>query len=134
MIEAKQRFLVPEYMVQMMKKKTVIVDISIDQGGCFETSATTDHAAPVIEKYGVIHYGVPNIPSRISRTASIALSNVLAPLLQNISNSGGFKQHILKNSGLRKGIYIYRGILTNQHLGDYFDISSNDIDLFTAIF
>lgn len=134
MIEAKQRFLVPEYMVRLMKKSSVIVDISIDQGGCFETSVTTDHNAPVVEKFGIIHYGVPNIPSRISRTASIALSNVLAPLIQNISYSGGFKQYLLKNSGLRKGIYIYRGILTNQYIGDYFGISSNDIDLFTAIF
>jgi len=134
MIESKQRFIVPEYMVKLMKKGAVIVDISIDQGGCFETSVTTDHNAPVIERHGVIHYGVPNIPSRTARTASIALSNVLAPLLQNISNSGGFKQYLLKNSGLRKGIYIYGGILTNQHLGDYFGISSNDIDLFTAIF
>lgn len=134
MLEAQQRYFVPEDMVKQMKRGAVIIDISIDQGGCFETSESTDHAAPVIERYGVLHYGVPNIPSRYARTASIAMSNILAPILQNISNSGGVKQYLMRSSGLRKGVYIYRGILTNQHVGDYFNISANDIDLFTAIF
>jgi len=128
------RFIITEEMVTGMKKGSVIVDISIDQGGCIETSETRSHNDPVYTKHGVVHYCVSNIPSRVARTASIALSNVFAPLLMSIGDSGGIQPQLKYDQGLRKGIYIYNGILTNSYIGTHFGILSKDIDLLLAAF
>ena len=128
------RFYITEDMVKGMKKGSVIVDISIDQGGCVETSESRSHHDPVYTKHGVVHYCVSNIPSRVARTASIALSNVFAPILMSIGDSGGIQTHLKDNQGLRRGIYIYNGILTNSYIGNHFGILSKDIDLLLAAF
>ncbi|TVR72270.1 MAG: alanine dehydrogenase [Marinilabiliales bacterium] len=128
------RFFITGEMVSEMKKGAVIVDLSIDQGGCIETSECRTHKSPVFVKHGVIHYCVPNIPSRVARTATIALSNIFAPLLLSIGESGGIKQSLLESPGLRKGVYIYNGLLTNSLIGNLFDIPSKDIDLLMAAF
>lgn len=125
---------VTEEMVSEMKYGSVIIDISIDQGGCFETSEVTNHTHPVFRKHGVIHYCVPNIPSRVSRTASYALSNVLTPIIVNIGDLGGMESMLRMNSGARHGVYIYNGILTNQFLGETFRLPYKDIDLIMAAF
>lgn len=125
---------VTEEMVSEMKYGSVMIDISIDQGGCFETSRVTNHTNPVYRTHGVIHYCVPNIPSRVSRTASYALSNVLTPILVNIGDEGGVESLLRSNSGVRHGVYIYNGILTNQFLGETFKLPYKDIDLLMAAF
>jgi alanine dehydrogenase len=125
---------VTEEMVSEMKYGSVVIDISIDQGGCFETSRVTNHTNPVFRTHGVIHYCVPNIPSRVSRTASYALSNVLTPILVNIGDEGGVENLLRSNSGVRHGVYIYNGILTNQFLGETFKLPYKDIDLLMAAF
>lgn len=128
------QFLITEEMVKEMKKGAVIIDLSIDQGGCIETSECRNHSNPVYSKYDVIHYCVPNIASRVARTASIALSNVFNPLLLNIADAGGVQKHLKDDAGLRHGVYIYNGILTNTRIGNHFGIPSKDIDLFMAAF
>ena len=128
------RFFVTEQMVQGMKKGSVIVDISISHGGCIETSECRTQNDPVYTKYGVIHYSIPNLPSRVSRTSSIALSNVFLPILLQTAESGGFAQQFKDDLNLRNGIYIYNGILTNQLIGNHFGISASDIDLLMAAF
>jgi alanine dehydrogenase len=120
---------VSEEMVEQMKEGSVIVDVSIDQGGCFETSVVTNHLDPVFIKYGVIHYCVPNIASRVSRTASFALSNIFSPLLLDMGDRGGVEELIRRKPGLRNGVYIYKGVLTNEVLGKVFDLSYKSIDL-----
>lgn len=120
---------VTEAMVSKMKAGSVIVDISIDQGGCFETSEITNHSNPVINKYGVIHYGVPNIASRVARTASIALSNIFTPILVQIGEEGGVTNIIKQERGFRHGVYIYNGSLTNEVLGEAFGIPYKNLDL-----
>jgi alanine dehydrogenase len=125
---------VTEEMVSEMKYGSVMIDISIDQGGCFETSRVTNHTNPVYRTHGVIHYCVPNIPSRVSRTASYALSNVLTPILVNVGDEGGIESLLRSNSGVRHGVYIYNGILTNQFLGETFRLPYKDIDLLMAAF
>lgn len=120
---------VSEEMVEQMKEGSVIVDVSIDQGGCFETSRVTNHLDPVFIKYGVIHYCVPNISSRVSRTASFALSNIFSPLLLDMGDRGGVEELIRRKAGLRNGVYIYKGVLTNEVLGKVFDLSYKSIDL-----
>jgi len=134
MIEKGPRFYVTEDMVKVMKKGSVIVDLSIDQGGCVETSECKTQRDPVYAKHDVIHYCVPNIPSRVARTASIALSNVFLPLLLDMSQSGGMLNKLKSDKGLRNGVYIYNGILTNEYIGSLFDIPSKDIELLMAAF
>lgn len=128
------QFLIAEEMVKEMKKGAVIVDLSIDQGGCIETSECRSHSNPVYKKFDVIHYCVPNIASRVARTASIALSNIFNPLLLKIADAGGVQKQLKGDIGLRHGVYIYNGILTNSRIGNYFGIPSKDIDLLMAAF
>ncbi|MBE8724628.1 alanine dehydrogenase [Flavobacterium hungaricum] len=121
--------IVTETMVEHMKKGAVIVDVSIDTGGCFETSEVTTHEKPTFIKSNVLHYCVPNIPSRYSKTASLSISNILTPYLHQIAEDGGIESAIRCNKGLKNGIYLYHGILTNKAIGDWFDLPDNDINL-----
>lgn len=117
-------------MVSRMKPDSVIMDVSIDQGGCFETSHVTSHDFPTFRVSDVIHYCVPNIPSRVPRTASNAISNILTPLLLRAEQFGGSLDALFaQSSGLRNGIYIYRGRLTNQYLAERFRLKYMPIDL-----
>lgn len=121
---------VTEEMVSQMKPNSVIVDISIDHGGCFETSEVTNHTNPIFRKHDVIHYCVPNIASRVSRTASYALSNILTPILLGISEAKGLRNYLQwDNASMRHGIYIYKGVLVKQSLGKRFKLDTKDIDL-----
>ncbi len=123
---------VNEEMVGQMKPGSVVVDISIDQGGCFETSEVTNHLDPIFLKYDVIHYCVPNVPSRVARTASNALSNIFAPILLKIGEFGGIKNYLWEKVGVRQGVYIYKGNLTHKFLGERFNLSAKEIDLLIA--
>ena len=123
---------VTETMVGEMKNGSVIIDVSIDQGGVFETSEVTNHTNPVFRKHGVIHYCVPNINSRVARTASYALSNIFSQIIMNMGDEGGFDGIVRKDAGLRNGVYIYNGILTNQYLGEAFHLPFKDINLLMA--
>jgi alanine dehydrogenase len=131
--ESQQSYFITEEMIKQMKKGSVVIDISIDRGGCIETSELRTQIDPVFVKHGVIHYCVPNIPSRVARTASIAISNVFAPLIVGMGEQGGEGKHLNENIGLRHGVYIYNGILTNETLGRRLGIPSKDIDLLMAV-
>lgn len=133
-VEGKTPCVVTEEMVQSMKKGSVIVDVSIDQGGCFYTSRVTSHEKPVYKEFDVVHYCVPNIASRVSRTASRSLSNIFAPILVDTGEEGGVSQMIKKYPGVRSGVYIYNGTLTNQYMGEAFGIPYKDLDLLMAAF
>jgi alanine dehydrogenase len=125
--------IINEEMVMQMKKGSVIIDVSIDQGGCFETSKVTTHENPTYTMHDVIHYCVPNIPSRVSRTASKALSNILSPLLIKADKSGGILRLLHESIGTRHGVYTYKGCLTNHHISEKFGIKFTDVNLlFTA--
>ncbi|MBS1606788.1 MAG: alanine dehydrogenase [Bacteroidetes bacterium] len=123
---------VTEEMVSNMRPGSVIIDVSIDRGGCFETSEITTHEHPVFTKYGVIHYCVPNIPSGFARTASHAISNVLMPLLLEAGEEGGFENLVWHKIHLRSGIYLFKGALTNFHLSQRFDLKYTDLNLLIA--
>ena len=121
--------IVTETMVEHMKNGAVIVDVSIDTGGCFETSEVTSHEKPTFIKNNVLHYCVPNIPSRYSKTASLSISNIISPYLMQIAEDGGIESAIRCDKGLKNGVYMYHGILTNSAIGDWFDLPNNDINL-----
>ncbi len=120
---------VSEAMVELMKKGSVIVDVSIDTGGCFETSEVTTHEKPTFINHDVIHYCVPNIPSRYSKTASLSISNIITPFLLQIADDGGIEHAIRFNIGLKHGVYAYHGILTNKAIGEWFNLNYSDINL-----
>ncbi len=120
---------VTEEMVMNMKTGSVIIDVSIDQGGCFETSDVTSHDSPTYQRHGVIHYCVPNITSKFPRTASSAISNILLPILQDAEKQGGMEELIANSPGLRNGVYTYKGCLTNQYLSRRFGMKYTSLDL-----
>lgn len=121
--------IVTQDMVKNMKEGAIIIDVSVDMGGCFETTEMTSHDNPTVIKHGVIHYGVPNIPARYPRTASISISNIFTPYLLQIAESGGLEQAIRFDRGLKNGIYFYRGILTSKAVSNWFDIPHSDLNL-----
>ena len=125
---------VTESMVEEMKNGSVIVDVSIDRGGCFETSEVTTHTDQVFKKYGVMHYCVPNIASRVPRTASTALSNIFGPMLLSMGEVGGFEDLIKTDLGVRHGVYLYNGTVTSPILGEAFKLPYKDLDILLAAF
>ena len=125
---------ITEDMVKKMKKGSFLIDLSIDRGGCIETMECRDLQDPVYEKHGVIHFSAWNLPSRVARTASIALSNVFTSLIQEVADQGGLDAMLKSYSGLNYGVYIYKGILTNETLGQKFNLLSKDINLLLAAF
>ena len=121
--------LVPEEMITKMKEGSVIIDVSIDQGGIFETSEVTSLDNPTFIKHGVIHYCVPNIASKVSRTASAAISNIITPLLIKAGNYGGIEALLNDHAGFRHGVYTYKGHLTNEYLSRRFGHKYTALDL-----
>jgi alanine dehydrogenase len=121
---------VTEEMVSEMKPDSIIIDVSIDQGGCFETSRMTSHTDPVFKKYGVVHYGVPNIASRVAHTATSALSNILTPMILRASELGGIEDLIFTKDWFMKGVYCYKGSLTNKNIARMLNIKHKDLALF----
>lgn len=132
--EGRTPIVVTEQMVSEMKNGSVIVDISIDQGGCIETSKVTNHTDPVFQIHDVTHYCVPNIASKVPHTASYALSNFCAPILLNLGEAGGMDSMLKSNYGVRQGVYLFNGILTNKYVGENFKMSYQDIELLMAAF
>ncbi len=127
--EDRSPVVVTRQMIEQMKDGAVIVDVSIDRGGCFETSQVTTHSHPTFVDNGVIHYCVPNIPSRYARTASFSISNIFTPYILQIAEDGGFENAARFDKTLRSGMYFYHGILTNKSVADWFDLPYRDINL-----
>lgn len=133
-VEGRAPIVITEQMVMEMKSGAVIIDVSIDQGGCVETSHVTNHSDPVFQFNNVTHYCVPNIASKVPHTASYALSNFFAPILLDLGEEGGIENKLKNDYGVRQGVYLYNGILTNKFVGEYYGIPYQDIDLLMAAF
>jgi alanine dehydrogenase len=123
---------VTEDMVDSMRDGSVVIDVAIDQGGCIETSRLTDHKSPTFKHNGVIHYCVPNIASRVARTGSLAVSNILAPMLLKLGKNGGVKGSLGRSASIRSGIYVYHKHITQRSLASMFGLNYMDIDLLYA--
>ena len=123
---------VTDEMVKQMKQGSVIIDVSIDQGGCVETSEVTSHSNPVFVKHDVTHYCVPNISSKVPQTASYALSNCLAPIILNISEAGGVESMLKSDYGVRQGVYLFNGTVTNKYIAENYQLPFQDIELLMA--
>jgi len=127
-------FRITEDMVKKMKPGSVIIDLNVCQGGCFETSRHTDLNNPTFVEHGVVHYCVPNLPAIVARTASIGLSNVLIPILIAIGEIGGIDNYIKNSKSFRKGVCVYNGILTNAALAEKVSLPYKDIELLLAVY
>jgi len=132
--EGRTPCIISEEMIKQMKDGTVAIDISIDQGGCFETSRPTTHKSPVYKVHGVTHYAVPNIPSKVPHTASQALNNIIVPIILDIGSEGGIENLLKRDFGVRQGVYIYNGILTNLYISKSYNLPFQDISLLMAVF
>ena len=130
--KGRSKMVVTEEMVSQMMEGSVIIDVGIDQGGCIETSKMTSHDEPTFSKYDITHYCVPNIASRVSRTASVALSNIFTPILLQMAEHGGAEEMIYNYKWFMKGVYAYRGSLTNAHLGRKFSMPHKELQLLMA--
>ena len=128
-IEGRTPMVVTEAMVELMPVGSVIIDISIDSGGCFETSEITSHGEPTFVVHDVLHYCVPNMNSAVGNTSSIAMSNIVGPMLLQLSENGGVKESLHFDLNIRAGLYLYRGLLTKRHLGEHFDLPYSSDDL-----
>lgn len=126
------KIVVSEEMVANMMHGSIIIDVAIDQGGCVETARMTSHDEPVYQVHDIIHYCVPNIASRVARTASYSLSNIFTPILLQMSDLGGAEEMIFNYKWFLRGVYTYRGSLTNAYLGRKFGISHKELQLLLA--
>lgn len=124
--------IVSDSMVKNMKSGSVIIDVSIDQGGCFATSRMTTHDRPTFMEYDVIHYCVPNIVARIPQTSSKAISNILIPFFLSAGGTQGIEALLHSSPGFRNGVYMYKGCLTNKYLSDFFNVKYTDLNLLLA--
>jgi alanine dehydrogenase len=122
--------IISEALVRQMKENSVIVDVSIDQGGCFETSRITSHSAPVFKKHGVIHFCVPNVAARVAHTATSALSNIFAPILLAADEAGGIEELLFSKDWFLNGVYCYKGALTHKGLARRLNLRYKDMGLF----
>ena len=125
---------VSEPMVSAMREKSVIIDVCIDRGGCFETSRITSHENPTYTELGVIHYCVPNLASCVSRTASEALSNIIAPMLLSIALDGGVESAVRSSNIIRSGVYMFKGTLTHSGIAEERGLPYKDLDLLLATY
>lgn len=121
--------IVTEEMISKMKEGAVVIDVSIDQGGCFETSEVTTLKKPTFTKHGVIHYCVPNIASNVARTASISISNIITPIVLQFAKTKDITRLFYDNTGIRKGVYVYQGKLTNEYLARRYSLKYTDLNL-----
>lgn len=130
--KGRNRYVVTEEMVAAMKPDAVIIDLSIDQGGCVETSELTNLNNPTFRKYEVIHYCVPNVASRVAFTATTAISNIFTPTILRAGDEGGIEEMIFAHNWFMKGVYAYKGSITNQHIANKFGMKWKDLSLLMA--
>lgn len=130
--KGRARHVITEEMVTQMKPDSLIIDLSIDQGGCVETSEITTLSRPVFRRHGVIHYCVPNVASRVAHTAANALSNIFTPTILRASEEGGVEPMIFSHKWFMKGVYTYKGGLTNEHVARKFGLKHKNIELLMA--
>lgn len=130
--KGRNKIVVSEEMVANMMHGSIVIDVGIDQGGCIETSKVTSHDDPIYRVHDIIHYCVPNIASRVARTASYSLSNIFTPIILQTADLGGAEEMIFNYKWFLRGVYTYRGSLTNAYLGRKFGLSHKELQLLLA--
>lgn len=130
--KGRNKIVVTEEMVANMIHGSIIIDVGIDQGGCIETARMTTHDDPVYKVHDIIHYCVPNIASRVARTASYSLSNIFTPIILQMNDLGGAEEMIFTYKWFLRGVYTYRGSLTNAFLAKKFGLNHKELQLLLA--
>lgn len=130
--KGRNKIVISEEMVANMMHGSIIIDVSIDQGGCIETARMTSHSQPVYQEHDIIHYCVPNIASRVARTASCSLSNIFTPIILQMADLGGAEEMIFNYRWFLRAVYTYRGSLTNAYLAKRFNLNHKELQLLLA--
>lgn len=134
-INTRRRYIIAEDMIRTMKRGALVIDLRINQGGCFETTCCLCPSdPPVFEQYGVLHYCRQNISNNVARTASIAFSNIFVPMLSQLGDMGGIQVMIKADPGFKNGVYMYCGKPVNNYVSNQFNLSSNNLDLYLSAF
>ncbi len=133
-LDKENKDIISEDLIKLMKKDSLIIDLSIDQGSCFENSKLTNYKNPTFEKKGVTYFAVPNIPSMVPRTASYVLGNLFLQQFSNLQTYANVNQFLKNDLNFRNGLYLYNGILVNQRISEIFDLPYQDINLILAAF
>lgn len=134
-INTRRRYIIAEDMIRMMKRGALVIDLRINQGGCFETTCCLCPSDPaVFEQYGVLHYCKPNISNYVARTTSMALSNIFVPMLFQLGDMGTIQGMIKTDSGFKSGVYVYGGKPVSNYVSNQFNLSSNNLDLYLSAF
>ena len=110
-----------------MKKRSVIVDVAVDQGGCIETTKPTTHENPTFLVDDIIHYGVANMPAAVPFTSTIALTNATLPYVEIIANSG-FEKALVDSKEIRSGINVYKKLVTHKNVALAFGLKYTPIE------
>jgi alanine dehydrogenase len=124
---AKAPKLVTREMFKSMQKGSVLVDVAIDQGGCFETSRPTTHSDPIFEVDGIVHYCVANMPGAVAKTSTIALTNATLPYAVEIANKG-WQRAMQENPEIKLGANVMKGKVTYKAVAETFDLEHVPID------
>lgn len=125
---AKAPHIITRDMLRLMQKGSVLVDVAIDQGGCFETSHPTTHASPVYEVDGIVHYCVANIPGAVPQTSTLALTNATLPYVLKLADMG-WQKACRSDKGLAKGLNIINGEIVHPAVAHAFGLPYSDIQL-----
>lgn len=134
-INSHHRYIIAEDMIRTMKRGALVIDLRINQGGCFETTCCLCPSDPAIfEQYGVLHYCKQNISNYVARTTSMALSNIFVPMLFQLGDAGAVQGMVKSDPGFKSGVYMYCGKPVNNYVSNRFGLSSNNIDLYLSAF
>ena len=128
-------FVIAEELIETMKKGSLIIDLRVTQGGCFETTCCLSPSDPeIFEQHGVLHFCRPFISNYVARTASMAFSNLMVPLLSHLGDVGNAQNLIKTNTSFKRGVYLYQGKPVNEYISNRFNLRSNNIDIYLTAF
>lgn len=134
-INSRRRYVIAEELIQTMKRGALVIDLRINQGGCFETTCGLSPSDPeIFEQYGVLHYCKPSISNNVARTTSMAFSNIIAPLIFLLGDMGTIQTTIKSEVCFRSGVYMYCGKPVNNYVSNHFNLLSNNLDLYLSAF
>lgn len=134
-INSRRRYVIAEDLIRTMKRGALVIDLRVNQGGCFETTCCLSSSDPeVFEQFGILHYCKPNISNHVARTTSMAFSNIITPLITLLGDMGTIQTAIKADVCFRSGIYMYCGKPVNNYVSNHFNMLSNNLDIYLSAF
>ncbi len=134
-LDTRHRYIIAEELIRTMKRGSLLIDLRVNHGGCFETTCCLTPSDPAIfEQYGVLHYCRPNVSNHVARTTSMAVSNIFVPLILSMGEKGNLQTMVKLDAGFRAGVYMYCGKMVNRYVAGNFNLPSTDISIYLSAF